>query len=253
MNSGTNHLFAVDHWYNLSFHDVRHREEAGYQCCGERVELDFLALGGPPLASPRQPKACVTLRLGRDRTPADTASRALLACLGITAPVPPEFDWATHLAARQVRGRFGPPARSGGRNPLESLRSDATDEEGDRATDPALVGPTGVGDAPSRRSIGTRRVAPAAGDIRPRWDGANWRLYRGQERILVYKRSAKSQAKILASFEELGWPERIDDPLKFGQLRNTLRDLQRACKREGAPIRFARGGDGTSIVWAWSE
>ena len=63
----------------------------------------------------------------------------------------------------------------------------------------------------------------------------------------AYARRAPNQAKILSSFEEEGWPKRIDDPLKRGKLRQTLKDLQK--KFKDAPITFRADGTGQGILW----
>ena len=63
----------------------------------------------------------------------------------------------------------------------------------------------------------------------------------------AYAHLAPNQAMILSTFEEEGWPNRIDDPLTPGRLRQTLKDLQK--KFKNAPITFRADGTGEGILW----
>jgi len=97
------------------------------------------------------------------------------------------------------------------------------------------------------------RLAAATPAI-PVWDEACGELtFRG----LLIKRfrvPAPNQSAILSSFQEEGWPHRIDDPLppvpdvepKI-RLRDTVKCLNRS--RETAKIHFTGDGRGTGVVW----
>jgi hypothetical protein len=84
-------------------------------------------------------------------------------------------------------------------------------------------------------------------NAKPRWDAVLRRLTWNGEPVASYRRSAPNQATILSAFEEEGWPTRIDDPLSPGQLRQTLKDLQK--KLKDAPITFRADGTGEGILW----
>src|SRR5262249_44432444 len=51
---------------------------------------------------------------------------------------------------------------------------------------------------------------------RPKWDADRRELWYGAVLCKRYRRPAPNQEKILAAFEEDGWPGRIDDPLDPG-------------------------------------
>jgi len=61
-------------------------------------------------------------------------------------------------------------------------------------------------------------------DSKPRWDGDTRTLWFGDSVCKRYTRPAPSQEKILTSFQEEGWPNRIDDPLDPGKLADTIKD-----------------------------
>jgi hypothetical protein len=67
-------------------------------------------------------------------------------------------------------------------------------------------------------------------------------------------RPAKNQELILASFEELRWPPRIDDPLPGDCLdpRARLHDAIRQLNASLLPplIMFGRDGSGHGIAWS---
>jgi len=72
--------------------------------------------------------------------------------------------------------------------------------------------------------------------------------------VKQFKQPAPSQETILASFEEEGWPERIDDPLpqQLGvcekqRLHQTIINLNRYQREE--LIRFFGDGTGNGVCW----
>jgi hypothetical protein len=72
-----------------------------------------------------------------------------------------------------------------------------------------------------------QEAAPSAPqELKPRWDGDRRQLRFGADLCKEYKRPAPRQEVVLASFEELGWPRRIDDPLPKGALEDTVKNLR---------------------------
>lgn len=89
---------------------------------------------------------------------------------------------------------------------------------------------------------------------RPRWEAATRTLYVGGCVVKRLRQPASVQELILASFEEEGWPERLDDPLPprpeldpRARLQDAIRNLNRAL---ACPVlRFGGDGTGTGILW----
>jgi hypothetical protein len=87
---------------------------------------------------------------------------------------------------------------------------------------------------------------------KPRWDTDRRELWCGPKLCKRYRRPARRQDRILATFEELGWPARVDDPLDRGLLRKTLDNLNSGLPPD-CPIRFAGDGTGEGILWSARE
>jgi hypothetical protein len=85
--------------------------------------------------------------------------------------------------------------------------------------------------------------------IKPHWNGGNRELWYGGALCVRYTKVAPYQERILKSFEELGWPSRIDDPLPPGKLMNTIPDMQDKLKAFDSPIAFGRDGTARGIRW----
>jgi hypothetical protein len=90
--------------------------------------------------------------------------------------------------------------------------------------------------------------------LKPKWDPIRRTLTLGPVVVKELKRSARAQERVFATFEELGWPECVDDPLPFqlGQnakrrLHDTINNLNRYQKNR--LIRFRSDGNGTGIRW----
>lgn len=86
---------------------------------------------------------------------------------------------------------------------------------------------------------------------RPRWIAGSGELWFDGE-VVRYVRNlsrAKNVVRILAAFEENGWPPRIDDPITSGgssdQRRRAIESLNKGLTR----IRFSCAGDGESFAW----
>lgn len=96
--------------------------------------------------------------------------------------------------------------------------------------------------------------ASAAKARRPRWDSERQQLRWGKAIVKQFKVPASNQERILAAFEEEGWPVRIDDPLPPNgeqnpkrRLHDTINSLNRNQKQN--LIRFTGDGSGQGIRW----
>jgi hypothetical protein len=89
----------------------------------------------------------------------------------------------------------------------------------------------------------------------PFYDREQCELWARGQLVKAFKQPAPDQHTILSSFEELGWPRRIDDPLPrtSGRQHPKLR-LRDAIKRlkhhqQHQLIQFGGDGKGQGIVW----
>jgi hypothetical protein len=101
-------------------------------------------------------------------------------------------------------------------------------------------------------------LAQTEKETRPAWDKARRILVFAGVVIKRFNWPARNQELILTAFEEMGWPERIDDPLPITEgisqkdrLHDTIKCLNR--KRLVKSIRFAGDGSGQGICWRRSE
>jgi hypothetical protein len=90
--------------------------------------------------------------------------------------------------------------------------------------------------------------------VRPVWDGERRELRIGDVVVKRFKQPAANQERVLAAFEEEGWPPRIDDPLPplqeqdgRARLHATISNLNRG--QGPGRIVFGGGGDGESVCW----
>jgi hypothetical protein len=68
------------------------------------------------------------------------------------------------------------------------------------------------------------------------------------DRVLKsYNRAAPNQERVLACFEEAGWPERVEAPFKGNKLSCTIKDLNDALGM-GSSIGFRLDGAG-GVCW----
>lgn len=88
----------------------------------------------------------------------------------------------------------------------------------------------------------------------PCYDRELRELWLGDVQVKRFRRPAPLQHVILSSFQELGWPRRIDDPLpkQGGQeaklrLRDSIKRLNQ--NQQKRVIRFRGGGRGLGITW----
>jgi hypothetical protein len=84
--------------------------------------------------------------------------------------------------------------------------------------------------------------------IMPRWNDDKRSLSVGDQLIKCLTKPAPLQTLVLRAFQELGWPARIDDPLKAGQRDYTVASLNRNHTSPGI-IQFGRDGTGEGINW----
>lgn len=100
-----------------------------------------------------------------------------------------------------------------------------------------------------------RIVQVSAGvERKPLWDYQRQELRLGDAIVKQFKVPAANQERILAAFEEEGWPVRIDDPLPPNseqnpkrRLHDTINSLNRNQKQN--LIRFTGDGSGQGIRW----
>jgi hypothetical protein len=100
-------------------------------------------------------------------------------------------------------------------------------------------------------SEAAKRAVPLVG--KPRWDSKSGTLYFNNIKCHTFSRNATKQMKLLAAFEELGWPEdAINNPMEDEvELRQTVKDFNRlglpfGFRRENLRVRWVRrsaGGD----------
>jgi hypothetical protein len=88
----------------------------------------------------------------------------------------------------------------------------------------------------------------------PKWDRDRQELRLGDVVVKQFKVPAANQERILAAFEEEGWPVRIDDPLPpiadqdpKARLHDTIVSLNRNQKHPR--IRFSGDGSGQGVRW----
>lgn len=90
--------------------------------------------------------------------------------------------------------------------------------------------------------------------LMPKWDGDRQRLLLGEFTVKEFKLPAGNQIRVLAAFQEEGWPPHIDDPLPGcpeqdpkRRLHDTINALNR---RQKTPlVRFMGDGSGEGVLW----
>jgi hypothetical protein len=90
--------------------------------------------------------------------------------------------------------------------------------------------------------------------LKPRWDRDRQELRVGDILVKQFKVPAANQERVLAAFEEEGWPVHIDDPLPPApdqdpkrRLHDTINSLNRNQKRR--LVRFVGDGTGQGVRW----
>jgi hypothetical protein len=92
----------------------------------------------------------------------------------------------------------------------------------------------------------------------PHWDAGRRQLWYRDQLVKWYRAPAASQETILATFEEDGWPPRIDDPLSRVDGHDPHERLHEAVKglNRGQVVRllvFRRDGASQGVMWAARE
>lgn len=111
------------------------------------------------------------------------------------------------------------------------------------------------------RSVGPRRAGRQGHRgqrLVPKWDRDRQELRVGRRLVKQFKLPAANQERILAAFEEEGWPVHIDDPLpphpeqdSKRRLHDTINSLNR---NQRCPlIRFQGDGTGQGVRWSLAE
>ena len=112
-----------------------------------------------------------------------------------------------------------------------------------------------VAEPVSSRKGRTLRVDPPASRRQtPRWNPATRQLSLGDKLVKQFLVPAANQEIILNAFQELGWPECIDNPLADGDETTAKRRLHNAITRLNHQqihplIRFHGNGNGTGVRW----
>jgi hypothetical protein len=96
------------------------------------------------------------------------------------------------------------------------------------------------------------------GSDTPTWDAGRYTLYLGSHIVKRFTWQAANQVRVLAAFQEEGWPVRIDDPLAPSptvhakrRLSDTIKCLNR--KQQIKLIHFRGDGTGQGITWEPAE
>ena len=99
------------------------------------------------------------------------------------------------------------------------------------------------------------RVICIDAELKPAWCSARRELLLGDKLIKQFRQPARNQEQVLNTFEEDGWPERIDDPLPRTpgiepkrRLRDTVAALNQNHKTAGL-IMFESDGTGEGVLW----
>ena len=121
-------------------------------------------------------------------------------------------------------------------------------------TDAGLSLAAGRGAVPTLLRICDPGASKDAGKCIPRWHGSDGTLYWGSQIVKRFTRPSPNQEIILATFEEEGWPERIDDPLPQANGIDPKRRLHDSIKwlnRNQAKrlLRFSGDGSGEGVRW----
>lgn len=94
----------------------------------------------------------------------------------------------------------------------------------------------------------------AVQELVPHWDEETHELRLDGKMVKRYKWQAVNQQLVLSSFQEEGWPARIDDPLppqpeqdSKRRLSDTIKCLNR--KQQNPLIHFRGDGTGEGVIW----
>jgi hypothetical protein len=105
---------------------------------------------------------------------------------------------------------------------------------------------------------GNKVVGHARSTTAPRWDAVLRELWVGTNLVKQFRGQAGNQELILTSFEELGWPAHIDDPLPRVPDVDPKRRIHDAINRLNRHqthrlLRFRGNGAGTGVRWETAD
>jgi hypothetical protein len=85
----------------------------------------------------------------------------------------------------------------------------------------------------------------------PRWNADLRELRYGSVLCRKYTRKAPEQERLLAAFEDAGWPPRIaSDSQSSNELRQLVYTLNEGLRKNDSPIEFSGDGSGHGVLWA---
>jgi hypothetical protein len=108
--------------------------------------------------------------------------------------------------------------------------------------------------APVKGGNGQPRCTPASSAELPHWDTQVRELHVGGRLVKRFRVPSPNQERILAAFEEEGWPPRIDDPLPphpEQEPKRRLRDTIKSLNRHQINRLLHLTGDGTGQGIRW--
>lgn len=160
----------------------------------------------------------------------------------------PEWGKIPHLLDVNVRNQFDMTldreVNQAGRRLRELLAVGPPPPKGDTATGSGSPG----SDVPAAGHQPPPPSPPETPEaVKPVWDKEK-RVLRFGVWEKVYKTNAKNQVRVLDAFQKAGWPDCIDNSLKYESPNTTVRDMNYSLG-ENRPITFAMNGKGDGICW----
>jgi hypothetical protein len=95
--------------------------------------------------------------------------------------------------------------------------------------------------------------SPCTDDTAAYWDPERRELWFRGKLVKKYRQPAPHQCRILAAFQEAGWPRRIDDPLPGGSSESARKQRVADAVRllnDNPYLLFERDGTGEGILWS---
>jgi hypothetical protein len=121
-------------------------------------------------------------------------------------------------------------------------------------TDAGLSWASEYGAAPTLLRFSGSGETKGKGECIPRWQGGECTLFFGSQIVKRFTRPSPNQELILATFEEEGWPDRIDDPLPQASGIDPKRRLHDSIKwlnrnQVTRLLQFSGDGSGEGVRW----
>jgi hypothetical protein len=156
------------------------------------------------------------------------------------------------IVADRMAGRLSPTGAAEQAREIKRLRQAGKGPDGRPRSRPtaAPVAPAVGGGQGGATANGAREAAePSRPPTQPRWDAALRELsFGGVVCTDSRAKPAPRQELLLAAFQELDWPESMDDPLPHGKLAPTLYCLNARLKNSF--LRFSSHGGGQAVLWS---